>query len=115
MFEAAFYCSKHSAKLNFDLVDLGFLKFAGMIDVQGFPFAEDVQNLRSRFAMAVAGRLCSAERKVNFRTDRRLIHIANSGVKFLHRIERIVHVLRVDRRRKSVFHAVHDLDRLVER
>src|SRR5687768_5703265 len=52
--------------LYFHRVDLRLLKLAGVIDVQGLPFSEDIENLSSRFPVSVAGSFCSTEWEVNF-------------------------------------------------
>ena len=64
--------------------------------------------------MAVAGVLCAAERQMNFGADRCRIDIANASVKLLHRVEGVVNVLRVDRRREAVCNTVDDVYGFVE-
>jgi len=47
--------------LNINQIDLCLLQFTGIIDIDRFPLAEYIENLRPRFAMAVAGTFCSAK------------------------------------------------------
>src|SRR4051812_28438651 len=59
---------KHGLLGRFD-VDLRALKLAAEVNVNGLPFRENIQHLRSGFAMPVAGRLRAAKRKMNFGAD----------------------------------------------
>ena len=96
-------------------VDLRPLQLPAEVDVDRLPLREHVERGRAGFAVAVAGRLGAAERQVDFGADRRRVDVEDAGVHVAHRGEGVVHVLRVDRRRQAVLHAVADLDRLVER
>ncbi|MCV4600258.1 hypothetical protein OFC63_29995, partial [Escherichia coli] len=57
---------KSAISLYLRRIDLRALKSSAVIDVNGLPFAEDVEHLRARFAMPVAGRFGPAERQVDF-------------------------------------------------
>ena len=60
--------------------------------------------------MSVAGGLHAAERQVDFRADGGSIDVGNSGIQIADRGKRLVHILRVDRRRKPVLDVIRDLD-----
>ena len=56
---------------NLDVIDLGSLQTAAEIDVDGFPFREDVQRRGAGFAVSIPGVLGPAKRQVHFGADRR--------------------------------------------
>src|SRR2546423_1355473 len=97
-----------------DGVDLCALQLAGIIDVNGFPFREDVEHLRAAFAVAVAGRLRAAERQMDFGADGRRVDVEDAGLHVFQGAKSAVRVARVDRRRQAVADAVSNLNRVIE-
>ena len=65
------------------LVDLGLLQLAAVIDVERFPFGKYVEDLRSRFAVAITRSLCAAKRQVNFGADARQVYVPHAELAFL--------------------------------
>src|SRR5512147_2223846 len=55
-------------------VDLGLLKLARIVDVDGLPFREGVDHGRTAFAVPVPGLLHAAERQLDLGADRRTVH-----------------------------------------
>lgn len=82
---------------NLKFINLRFLQFPRIINVNRFPLAENIENLRAGFAVAVAGGFGSAKREMDFRPNGCRIDIANSGVKLLHRVKSLINVARVNR------------------
>src|SRR5207253_5200821 len=96
-------------------VNLRALEPSAEIDVHRFPFREDVERGRARFAMAVAGCLRATEGQMHFGADGRRVDVKDPGVEIAHRRERAVDILSVDRSGQTVLHGIADGDRLIER
>src|SRR2546423_13184361 len=97
-----------------DGVDLRALQLAGIVDVNGFPFREDVEHLRTAFAVAVARRLRAAERQMDFCADGRSVDVEDARLHVFQRAKSAVRVARVDRRRQAIPDAVGNLNRMIE-
>src|SRR5688500_12041448 len=65
-------------------IDLRSLQRSRVIDVDRLPFAEHVQSGDAGFTMTVTGCLGAAERKMDFRSDRRRVHVEDAGVHVPH-------------------------------
>src|SRR5919201_5063042 len=89
-----------------DVVDLGPLQAAGVVDVERLPFGEDVERGLAGLAVAVAGVLRAAERQVDLGSDRAGVDVRDAGVEVAHRAEGLVDVAAEDRRREAVADAV---------
>src|SRR5436190_23974911 len=93
---------------QFGRVDLRALQASAEVDVHRLPFREHVERRGSGFAVSVACRFRSAEREMDLGANRRRVHVEDARVKIAHRRERLVDVLRVNRRRQSVLDVVAD-------
>src|SRR4029077_11224176 len=100
---------------EFCRVDLRALELAAEVGVDGFPLREDLEGRRPGLAMAVAGGLRAAERQVDFGADRWGVDVEDARVDIAHDRKGAVDILRVDRRRETVLHAVGDGDRFLDR
>src|SRR5687768_16360833 len=85
-------CTDHSLtpspfQESLGVVDLRALEAAGVIDIERFPLAEDIQHLRTALAVAVAGAFGAAERQVNLGANRWRVNIHDPGVEIAHRAE----------------------------
>src|SRR5437588_9482989 len=65
--------------------------------------------------MSVAGCLGPTERQMHLSADRRRVHVKNSRVHFIHCLESTIDVLRINRSRQHITHAIADLDCVFER
>src|SRR5258707_10850070 len=90
----------------FRVVDLGALKFVGVVGVEGFPFGVEIDRGDSGFAVAVAGFLGAAEGQVGFGADGWRVDVDDAGEEIANGVKGAIHVARVDRGRKAVRHAV---------
>src|SRR5258706_15161918 len=98
-----------------NVVDLGALEFAAVIDIDRLPFGKDLERGPAPFAVAVARPLDTAERHMSFGADRRRIDIGNSGAEVADRTVGVIDVLSVDGRRETVLGIVRETDRFLER
>jgi len=69
------------------------LQLTGIVDVNRFPFREDVQGRGARFPVPVAGCFCAAKRQVHLGADGRGVHVEDAGIEVSHRGERTVDIL----------------------
>src|SRR5712671_4525885 len=90
----------------FRVVDLGALKFVGVVDVEGFPFGVEIDRGDGCFAVAVAGFLGAAEGQVGFGADGWRVDVDDAGEQVANGVKGAIHVARVDRGREAVGHAV---------
>src|SRR5208337_3232862 len=87
-------------------IDLRLLQLVGVIHVHGFPLGVEVDRADAALAVSVAGGLGAAEGQVYFGADGRSVDVSDPGLKVADGGECLVHVLRVQRRRQSVFDVV---------
>src|SRR5664279_2738853 len=97
-----------------EVVDLGALELARVVDVDRLPLGEDVQRGLPGFAVPVAGVLRAAEREVDLGARRVFVFKREAAHEIAHCAECLVDVAREDRRRETEPDAVRDADRLVE-
>src|SRR5438552_13107017 len=81
-------------------IDLRALKLARVIDVDRLPLGVDVERGAAGLTMTVAGRLHTAERELDLRTDGARVDVDDPGLGVAHEAERVIHVPRVDRARE---------------
>ena len=98
----------------FPRIDLRALQPVREIDVARISIGCRSRLLPGRLRDVRCRLLCAAERQMDFRADRRSIHVSNAGVNVAHGAERLVDVARVHRRRETIRHAIRDLDCFVE-
>src|SRR6476469_6978893 len=85
-------------RVNLVVVDLRALQLAAVVDVDRLPLGEDVERRLARFAVAVARLLHPTEREVHLGAGRPGVDVGDAGLEVAHRLERLVHVAREDRR-----------------
>src|SRR5690349_19992656 len=95
-------------------VNLRTLQAVGVINVKRLPFGVELDGGRAGFAVAVAGALGAAESELDFGADGGRIYINDAGLEVPHGAVGPVHIPRVDRSRKAIFHVVGDLDGLIK-
>src|SRR5688572_18811016 len=93
-------------------IDLRTLELAAEVNVDAFPFGEDVQDVAA-FAVAVAGLADSAEGEMDFRADCGGVDVDDSGLHVAHRPKRPVHIGCVDGAAQSELDSVYDGNRVV--
>src|ERR1700687_256800 len=91
--------SERLACLLLRLIDLRLLERVGVIHIDRLPLGVKVNRADAALAMAVAGGLRAAEREVNFGADGRSIDVSDAGLQIADCRKRLVHILRVQRRR----------------
>src|SRR5437868_737939 len=95
----------HTALLR---INLGALEFAAEVDVEAFPFGEDVEDVAA-FPVAVSGLADSAEREVDFGADGGCVDVDDSGFDVSHGAEGAVYVRGINRAAEPVLHSVDHL------
>src|SRR5581483_7766242 len=96
-------------------VYLRLLQPAAVVHVAGLPFREDVESRVAPLAVAVAGPSRTAKGEMNLRADGAGIDVHQAGADVPHCPERLLHVVRVDRRRQAIRRVVIHLDGLLQR
>ena len=97
------------------IVDLGALELAGVIDVNGFPFREEIEAGLTGFAMTVASAAHAAERELDLGAGGAVVDVNQAGEYVAHGCEGPVHVLCKDRGGQTILRTVVDLDGLLQR
>src|SRR6266496_6340372 len=83
---------------SFHIINLSALQLAAVVDVNRLPFRENVEDLRTGFAMAVAGGFRATERQMDFGADCRSVDVEDTSVGFVHCVKCAVYVLGIDGR-----------------
>src|ERR1700758_1593472 len=91
-------------------VDLRFLQFIGVVDIDRLPLGVEVNRADAALAVSVASGFGTAEGQMDLRANRRGIDVGDAGIQIANRGEGLVYIFRVDSRREAVLDSVGDFD-----
>ena len=106
--------SAPALQIGLVVVDLSALEFVGIVDVDGFPFGEEIDGGDGGFTMAIAGLLGAAKGEMSFCADGGCIDVDDAGVKIAKSGEGSVDVAGVHGSGQAVGDAVGDVNSLLE-
>src|SRR5215831_1968769 len=94
--------------------DLSALELAGVVNIDGFPFRKDIEDLGSALSVSIASRFSAAKRQMNLGANSGSVHVEDAGSGVFHRAIGAIDVPGVNRGRQPILDAVSNVDGFVQ-